>query len=187
MRYPLHHAIDLAIARSPIHGIEARRIHCIVEVDLHRRKALRLDPRKLSVRLFPNGNIHIRVAIDADFIAELAAHKLVHGQLQRLAGKVPQRNFQARQGCDVLSTLRASEDSQGANPLPYRFDIERISPDERAPPTMDQRRGSDSGVRGFSLPVDALIRVNPDVRLRSMNDDLRGAHLGDLELRPLKR
>ena len=39
----------------------------------------------------------------------------------------------------------------------------------------------------FTLPVDALVRVDPYVRLRSMHEYLRGAHIGDFEFGPLVR
>jgi hypothetical protein len=112
--------------------IEARGICRVVEVDLHRRKALILDPWKLPVRLFPNRNVHIRVAIDANLLAELSAHELVDGQFQSLAGKIPQRNFDARQSRDVLPALCAGEDpavrilsqiastSRGSRPMSMR-------------------------------------------------------------------
>ena len=79
VRNPLHHAINLAVARRPVNLIEARGIAGIVKVDLHRREALILDPCELRVRLRSGRVVDIRVAIDPNFIAEPSAHKLVHG------------------------------------------------------------------------------------------------------------
>ena len=93
MRNPLHHAVNLAVAGSPVDLVEARRIGGVVKINLHRRKSLSLDPRQLPVRLFPNRHVHVRVAIDANLLAEFPAQKLVDRQFQRFAGKIPQRDF----------------------------------------------------------------------------------------------
>jgi hypothetical protein len=83
--------------------------------------------------------------------------------------------------------LCSSENPPGADPLPNRFDIERISTDEHASPTANERRGSDRSICRFPLPEDALIRVDPYVRLRSMDAYLRGAQISDFEFGPLIR
>src|SRR5690349_11997618 len=70
---PSHHAIDLSVDGVPVHTIEAIGVSRTIEVNLHGGEALILDPWKLSIRLWTQRILHIRVAIDAHFVAEFSA------------------------------------------------------------------------------------------------------------------
>ena len=109
--------------------VPAVRVVAVVDVDLHRGEAHVADAAELLLRLRVVRVLRLRVAVDADLVAHLAAEQLVDGQTERLAGQVPERDLDARQGRDVLPGLRPREDAERADALEERVDVERVLAD----------------------------------------------------------
>src|SRR5262249_43984726 len=81
----------------------------------------------------------------------------------------------------ILAGLRAREDPRGADAFEGGLDVQWVLPDEHSREGSDQRNAALGGVRRFALTDDALIGVNPDVRLVAVHPHFGRANLCDLQ------
>ena len=179
-----YHVIDLAVARRPVHVVPAKRIGALVDVDLDGREPHVADLRDLGGRLRVVRILGLRIAVDADAVAHLAAEQLIEGQPQRLAGQIPQGDLHRRQRRDVLTTLSARKDAVGANPLEQPVDVQRVLADQRLAEHTDERDAAAHGISAFAVTDQPLVGVDADVQLIAMRNHFGRADVGDLQFRP---
>jgi hypothetical protein len=108
---PFHHAVYFCVVSGPICSVEAVGIVKLIQVNLHGGEALVFNPRKLLVRLRPQRIVHIRVAIDSNFVAELSTEELIGRQSQSLPRQIPQSDLKAGKRCHILAALRTCKNS----------------------------------------------------------------------------
>jgi hypothetical protein len=178
--------VDLVVIGGPIHAVEARRIGRIVDIDLRRGEAHVLNFFDARHRLLIAGDHLARagIAIHADPVAHLAAQQLVHRQPGRLAGDIPKRRLDGRQGGDVLPALRAGEYAGGTDPFEGRLHIQRVLPYQQPRERPYEGHVALRSVGGFSLPDDSLVGVHAHVDLVAVDAHLRGTNFRNFEFRP---
>ena len=179
-----HHRVDLGVARGPVDRVPAVRVLALVDVDLHGGEAHVADAAELLLGLRVVRVLRLRVAVDADLVPHLAAEKLVDRQPERLARQIPECDLDAAQRRHVLTGLRAREDAEGPDALEKVVHVQGVLSDQDAlHGPVDERRRADRGVGCLALPDEPLIGVDADVDLGPVRQHLRGAHVGDLQLR----
>jgi hypothetical protein len=178
------HVIDLGVVGGPVDAIEARRVGGIVDIDLgggETQLLNLLNPREGA--LVAGDHLPVAgIAVDAYAVPHLAAHQLIHRHTQRLAGNVPERRFDGRQGGDILPGLRAGEDARGADALKGGLNVQGILANQQPSERADQRHVALRGVGRFALADDALVRVDAHVDLVAVDPNFGGANLRDLQL-----
>ena len=179
-----HHAVDLGVVGRPVDPVEAVGVAGLIDVDLERGEAHGLDLLELLRGEGIVGVVVGRVAIDAHAVAHLAAEELIDGDAERLAGQVPERNFDGGEGRDILPALGPGENAVETDAFPQRLDVQRVASDEGVAEGAHQGHAAHNGVGGFTVPEDALVGVDADVELIAVAHHLGRAHVGDLEFRP---
>ena len=105
------------------------------------------------------------------------------GKPSAFPGQVPKGDFEAAERGNVLAALGAREDAGPPQFLPDSLHIQGVLADQARPEAANQRRRAHGGVRRFALANKTLVRVDSDVRLRSMHGHHGGAHVGDFQPR----
>ena len=100
------------------------------------------------------------IQVHTDAIAELAAEQLIHREVQRLAGQIPERRFHRRQDCHEHAGLSAAEHAALPNLLEQSMDVERALVAKTLAEALDQMVGALNGIDRLATPPDALVRVD---------------------------
>ncbi len=107
-----------------------------------------------------------RVAVDANPVPHLAAQQLIDRQAQRLARQGPtEQSPRPLSAVDVLSALRAGEDTDRANPLADGFDVEWILAHQKSFASPHEGSPADDRVGRLALADESLVGVDADVQL----------------------
>ena len=161
----------------PGHGLRAvwmrRHLQCCVAV-------FRDEPLAVFGELLRGGAAG--ALIDADFVAALAAQQHVDGQARGFAGDVPQRVFDAADGCvDHRAAGEAGEVIHGG---PQVLDVARVFAYEPAFEILDGGYGGFIGTDGvsFAPAINALVREDLDeAEIASAGVYEERLNVGDLE------
>ena len=118
------------------------------------------------------------VQVDANPITELPAEQLIHRDVQRFAGQIPQSRFQGRQHRDEDARLRASEDAALAKLLEVAMDVERALIAKALAEALDHVVGALNGIDRFTAAPDPLVGVDLHEQTAA---HVAALHIGDAQ------
>ena len=151
-------------AAPPVASIRAK-----VNINLQGREAAcnnilnnSLDLSKIHARL------DLAVGIDANGIAEFAAHEFVDWHAQRLTLEVPQRNLNARQRGNQRAAGAAIEHIAAPQPFKDRIDLEWVAPNQLAAQLVNDCKRLVAAVYTLAQASDPFVRLDPHPQMHAV-------------------
>ncbi len=127
-----------------------------------------------------HARLDLAVGVDADLVAELAAHQFVDRHAQRLALEIPERDLDAGQRRDQRAARAAVEDMRPAHLLKDGVDGKRVAADELLFQVADDGNRLLAAVDAFAQPGDAGVGLHLDPQMHAVALGGRGLDGRDL-------